>query len=285
MSDPVPSFLDDLPPLREVIARHGLRAEKKFGQNFLLDGNLTDKIARAAGDLSAATVIEIGPGPGGLTRSLLRAGAREVVAIEYDPRACTALEDLAAAAGGRLRVVEGDALRLNPAALTPEAGERVIVANLPYNIATPLLTGWLRQVREAPGTYGRMVLMFQREVAQRIAAGPGGKDYGRLSVLTQWLCEARVLFTLPPQAFTPAPKVSSAVIRLDPRPPVAGAPAFAAVEAVTAAAFGQRRKMLRSALRDYQAEMERLCIDAALRAEALTPSQYAALAAAAGLRS
>lgn len=270
---------ESLPPLRDVIARHGLRAEKKLGQNFLLDLNITDKIARAAGNLADATVIEIGPGPGGLTRSLLKAGARRVIAVEYDPRAVAALAELEEFAAGRLQVVQADALQTDPMALVP--GEiRVIVANLPYNIATPLLTGWLRQIREQPDSYKTMVLMFQKEVAQRLSARPGTREYGRLSVIAQWLCGVESVFTLPPQAFTPPPKVSSSVVRFTPKILPPDAPAFGAVERVTAAAFQQRRKMLRSSLKAYGETLENLGVDPTLRAEDLTPAQFVSIAAA-----
>lgn len=280
MSDPAftgPAW-ETLPPLREVIARHDLRAEKKLGQNFLLDLNLTDKIARAAGDLRAACVFEIGPGPGGLTRSLLKAGAQKVIAVEYDLRAVAALRELEEFAGGRLQVVHGDALATDLKELAPQ-GERVIVANLPYNIATPLLTGWLEQIHGNADSYRTMILMFQREVAERLTARPGTKAYGRLSVLAQWLCTVEHIFNLPPQAFTPPPKVTSSVVRFTPRTLPPGAPAFNAVEAVTAAAFQQRRKMLRSSLKAYREALEVLGIDQTLRAEDLTPAQFIAIAA------
>lgn len=271
------SDINTLPPLREVIRAHDLRAEKKLGQNFLLDLNLTQKIARAAGDLSGCAVFEIGPGPGGLTRALLLEGAERLTAIEFDPRAVLALEDLKAAAEGRLTVLQQDALQTDLLAL---AGDRpaAVVANLPYNIATPLLIGWLRQIRRRPQAYRSLTLMFQKEVVQRIAAGPGGKEYGRLSVLCQWLCRAQAKFDIPPAAFTPPPKVTSSVVHLIPRPPEPDAPRFESVEAVTAAAFGQRRKMIRSSLKDYAAEMEELGLDPQSRAENLTVAQFVALA-------
>ncbi|MGA8550143.1 MAG: 16S rRNA (adenine(1518)-N(6)/adenine(1519)-N(6))-dimethyltransferase RsmA, partial [Stellaceae bacterium] len=231
-----------LPPLREVIARHGIAAQRRLGQHFLLDLNLTAKIARAAGSLEEATVIEIGAGPGGLTRALLAEGARRVVAIERDPRCLAALAELAAAYPGRLDLVAGDALRLDPAALAPRP--RKIVANLPYNIATALLLGWLDRI----GEFDSLTLMFQREVALRLTAAPRTKSYGRLSVLTQWLAEPRLLFDLPARAFTPPPKVVSSVVAITPRPALLAAAAKPALERVTAAAFGQRRKMLRSSL-------------------------------------
>ncbi len=269
---------DDLPPLREVIASHGLRAEKKLGQNFLLDRNITDKIVRLAGDFKDTTVFEIGPGPGGLTRSLLAANAKKVIAIEFDDRAVRALEELRVASGERLEVIQGDALETNLMALSE--GPRAIVANLPYNIATPLLVGWLRQMREIPDAYDSMSLMFQKEVAERIAAAPRTKAYGRLAVLAQWLCEAKKVYDLPPSAFTPPPKVSSAVVKFVPKILDKDAPPFKAVERVTAAAFGQRRKMIRSSLKDYAHLFEKLGIDAQKRAEELPVSDFINLARA-----
>jgi 16S rRNA (adenine1518-N6/adenine1519-N6)-dimethyltransferase len=271
--------IDALPPLREIVERAGLRAKKSLGQNFILDLNVTDRIARAAGDVSGASVFEIGPGPGGLTRSLLRAGAREVVALEYDPRAVAALGELEGAANGRLRVVGADALEtdlLGFDAPTP----RVIVANLPYNIATPLLVGWLRQVRERPGAWDRFVLMFQREVADRLVAVPGTKAYGRLSVLAQWLCTVRRAFDLPPSVFVPPPSVTSSVVCLTPRALPQDAPSFSALESTTAAAFGQRRKMLRSVLKADLAALEFCGIDPSARAETLSVADFVALACA-----
>lgn len=269
---------DDLPPLREVIAAHELRAQKSLGQNFLLDLNITEKIARAAGSLDGKTVFEIGPGPGGLTRALAKTGAKKIIAVEFDPRAVAALQSLKAAYGERLEIVPGDALRVN--LLDLAEAPRVITANLPYNIATPLLTGWLKQIREAPGCYDSMTLMFQREVAERITAQPGTKDYGRLSVLCQWICSAHVCFDLPPSAFTPPPKVFSSVVHFTPKILNADAPPLRAVEKVTAAAFGQRRKMIRTSLKDYAAGLEKLGIDGTLRAENLTVEQFVGLAKA-----
>ncbi|MCC7305083.1 MAG: 16S rRNA (adenine(1518)-N(6)/adenine(1519)-N(6))-dimethyltransferase RsmA [Alphaproteobacteria bacterium] len=264
---------DSWPPLREVIARHDLRAEKKLGQNFLLDSNITDKIARLAGDLAGKTVFEIGSGPGGLTRSLLKAGAARVVAIEFDQRAVRALQELE---DRRLEIIQGDALETDLTALEP--APRAIVANLPYNIATPLLVNWLRQVRNIPGAFESMTLMFQKEVAERITAQPGTKAYGRLAVLCQWLCEAKKVYDLPPAAFTPPPRVSSAVVRFVPRVPEKNAPAFGAVEAVTAAAFGQRRKMIRTSLQAYTSKLEQLGIDPSRRAETLSVKDFIRLA-------
>ena len=270
-----------LPPLREVIARHGLRARKALGQRFLLDGNLTDRIARAAGDLTRTAVIEIGPGPGGLTRALLANGAREVVAIERDPRAVAALAELVTAAEGRLRLIEADALTLDAAALV--AAPRAVVANLPYNIATPLLTRWLAAIAAAPDTFASLTLMFQKEVAERLAAPPASRAFGRLGVLAQWLCEVRALFDVPARAFTPPPKVTSTVVRLVPRPAPPAADAALLAE-VTAAAFGQRRKMLRGSLKALSADSAALLastgIDGAARAEELSVEQFCALARA-----
>lgn len=270
--------LSSLPPLREAIAAHGLSARKGLGQNFLLDLNLTRRIARAAGPLDAATVLEVGPGPGGLTRALLEEGAAHVVAVERDRRCIAALEEIAAAADGRLTVVEGDALEFDLTSLAAERGRLRIVANLPYNIATPLLIGWLRHV----DLLDVLVLMFQKEVADRLAAQPGGKIYGRLSVAAQWRCTVRPLFNLPPRAFVPAPKVSSTVVELVPRPhPLADAdPAL--LEQVVAAAFGQRRKMLRASLRGLGIDIEACGISPEARAETLSIEDFCRLARALG---
>ncbi len=235
--------LSALPPLREVIARHGLDARRALGQHFLLDGNLTARIARAAGDLSGRQVIEIGPGPGGLTRALLATEAASVTTIELDPRAVAAMQELARHSDGRLRVLAADALETDLVALVPPP--RVIIANLPYNIATPLLVGWLRQA----AAFERLVLMFQLEVAERICAAPGTSAYGRLSVLAQWTCAATLTLRIPPAAFVPPPNVFSAVVVLTPHPQQPDRALFARMERLTAAAFGQRRKMLRGALR------------------------------------
>lgn len=270
------SSLASLPPLREIISDHDLRAEKKLGQNFLLDQNITDKIARTAGDLSGATVFEIGPGPGGLTRSLLRAGAARVIAIEFDPRAVNALQSLKAASCGRLDVLLQDALKTNLLDLA-DKGPRKIVANLPYNIATPLLIGWLKQIRDDHEAYSSMTLMFQREVGDRIVAPCGGKAYGRLAVMSQWLCNAKIVYDLPPQAFTPPPKVKSAVVYLTPKQPAADAPEFEVMESLVAAAFGQRRKMIRSSLKGYEAAVEAAGIDSSQRAETLSIADYLAI--------
>jgi 16S rRNA (adenine1518-N6/adenine1519-N6)-dimethyltransferase len=261
-----------------VIARHGLSARRSLGQNFLLDLNLTSRIARAAAPLEHAQIIEIGPGPGGLTRALLLAGARHVTAIERDARCVAALEELAAAFPGRLAVIAGDALAIDPATLVP--APRKIVANLPYNIATPLLLGWLRSA----AAYESLTLMFQKEVGERLAAAPRSKAYGRLSVMTQWLCEVRPLFDIPPQAFVPPPKVTSSVLRLTPRPAPLAPCAQDDLERVVAAGFGQRRKMLRQSLRALGLDVEGLLaaagVPATARAEELSIEQFCALARA-----
>lgn len=247
-------MIDDLPPLREVVAAHGLEPRKSLGQNFLFDLNLTAKIARASGPLDGVTVIEVGPGPGGLTRALLAGGAREVIAIERDQRCLPALEQIAARYPGRLRVINDDALKVDFAALAgPDAGPLRIIANLPYNVGTALLIGWI--TTEAwPPAWESLTLMFQREVAERIVAGPSApNDYGRLGVLCGWRTEAQILFDVPPAAFTPPPKVMSSVVRITPR--AAPEPCrLAALEAVTQAAFGQRRKMLRQSLKGVVSE-------------------------------
>jgi 16S rRNA (adenine1518-N6/adenine1519-N6)-dimethyltransferase len=265
-----------LPPLREIIAAHGLRAEKKLGQNFLLDLNLTARIARAAGDLSGVHAFEIGPGPGGLTRALLGTGAAHVTAIEYDPRAVAALQSLVTAAAGRLTLVQGDALETDLTALAPGA-RRAIVANLPYNISTVLLLAWLRQLAADPAAYQSLTLMFQREVADRLTAAAGSKAYGRLSVIAQWLCAAKRQFDVPASAFTPPPKVTSSIVSLVPLALAAprGVAQFAAMEKLTAAAFGQRRKMLRGSLRAYLPVLEQAGIDPQLRAEDVPVEGYA----------
>jgi 16S rRNA (adenine1518-N6/adenine1519-N6)-dimethyltransferase len=271
---------DGLPPLREVIRRHGLAAKKSLGQNFLFDLNLTDRIARAAEPLAEATVYEVGPGPGGLTRALLALGAR-VVAVERDDRAIAALQEIAAHYPGRLDIVAADALNFDPRPRFDRTPVR-IVANLPYNIATALLVSWLT-VEPWPPWYDSAVLMFQREVAQRIVAAPGSKTYGRLSVLTQWRCEARILFDVNPSAFVPPPKVTSSVLRLMPRP--APEPCDRKLlENVTQAAFGQRRKMLRQSLRALGTDVPALLaaggLDPTARAEDISVAGFVALARA-----
>jgi 16S rRNA (adenine1518-N6/adenine1519-N6)-dimethyltransferase len=269
---------DTLPPLREVIARHGLGARHRLGQHFLLDLNLTGRIARAAGDLAAGTTIEIGPGPGGLTRALLAHGANLVIAVERDERCLPALAEISAAYPGRLQIIGGDALRIDAQLLG--APPRRIVANLPYNVATPLLLAWLAVAEN----FERMVLMFQREVADRLIAEPRSKDYGRLTIATQWRCQARRLFDIPPRAFTPPPKVTSSLVELTPRAsPLAPADARL-LERVVAAAFGQRRKMLRQSLRDLSTDPPALLAAAGIaetkRAEELSVVEFAALAEA-----
>jgi len=270
---------DGLPPLREVIERHGLAAKKSLGQNFLLDLNLTGKIARHAGDLSAMTVFEIGPGPGGLTRALLMNGARKIITIERDERCLPALAEIGEHYPGRLEIVSGDALKVDFSTLAASAESPVcIVANLPYNIGTELLLRWLTP-EEWPPFYISLTLMFQREVAERIAAAPGSGAYGRLGVLAGWRTEARILFDVPKQAFTPPPKVTSSVVRIIPRAGPAPVP-LAALERVTQAAFGQRRKMLRQSLKSLGGEklLDAAGIDGTRRAETLSIEEFAALA-------
>ncbi len=270
--------ISKLPPLREVIAAHNLAAQKKLGQHFLLDLNLTEKIARAAGPMTDGTVIEIGPGPGGLTRALLLQGARHVIAIEKDSRCIAALADLKSAADGRLEILEADARHLDVNNLG--YGPRKIVANLPYNVGTPLLIDWISKATFVES----MTLMFQREVADRIVAGPGDPSYGRLSVLANWRCQTRKLLNLPARAFTPPPNVDSAVVSLKPykTPPFAADQAI--LERITAAAFGQRRKMLRGALKTLPIDplelLEAADIDPTKRAENIDTAGFAALACA-----
>jgi 16S rRNA (adenine1518-N6/adenine1519-N6)-dimethyltransferase len=276
--EPRVTSIDGLPPLRDVIERHGLQAKKSLGQNFLLDLNLTSKIARTAGDLTQTTVIEVGPGPGGLTRALLLSGAKRVVAIERDERCLAALAEVAGHYPGRLEVVPGDALKTDFEALAGAAEPVRIVANLPYNIGTELLVRWLT-VAEWPPFYRSMTLMFQREVAERIVAKPGADAYGRLGVLAGWRTEARIAFDVPPQAFTPPPKVTSSVIHLVPRE----SPFPADVKKlgrVTEAAFGQRRKMLRQSLKSLGGErlLEAAGIDGTRRAETLDIEEFVRLA-------
>lgn len=267
--------LGSLPPLRESLTEHGLLADKSFGQHFLLDLNITRKIARLAGPLEGQTVIEVGPGPGGLTRALLEAGAH-VVAVEKDARFLPLLAELAAAADGRLTLVEADALKVDEAALAGGPGH--VVANLPYNVGTPLLIKWLT----GPWRPLSMTLMFQKEVADRIAAGVNDDAYGRLAVVCQALCQARVVMDLPARAFTPPPKVASAVVRLDPLAVHPSSAEIAALEKVTAAAFGQRRKMLRSSLKGLggQALCVKAGIDSNARAETVPVEGFLALARA-----
>ena len=277
------SAADGLPPLREVIGRHGLKAKRSLGQNFLLDLNLTGRIARAAGAADDVTIVEIGPGPGGLTRALLAQGARRVLAIERDERALAALAEIAAHYPKRLDVVAADALEFDPRSRL--AGERSrVVANLPYNIATALLVSWLT-LEPWPPWYDRLTLMFQREVAERIVARPGTKSYGRLSVLAQWRCEARILFDVAASAFVPPPKVTSSLVELVPRPAPASCDAQA-LQRLTQAAFGQRRKMLRQSLRSLGADPLPLLAAAGIaetaRAEDVAVEGFVALARAWG---
>ncbi len=278
------SAIDELPPLREVVAAFGLAAKKSLGQNFLFDLNLTGKIARAAGPLADVTVIEVGPGPGGLTRALLAEGARKVIAIERDERCIAALEAISSHYPGRLEIVAADALGIDYPALAErrEPGTQVrIVANLPYNIATVLLGGWL-ECAQWPPFYDRMILMFQREVAQRIVATPQQRaDYGRLAVLAGWRTQARILFDVSPAAFTPPPKVTSSVVELAPRAsPLPCTQRY--LGQVAQAAFGQRRKMLRQSLKsldvDTAALLERCGVEPTARAEEISIADFANLA-------
>jgi 16S rRNA (adenine1518-N6/adenine1519-N6)-dimethyltransferase len=275
-----PATPDGLPPLREVVQRHGIAPKKTLGQNFLFDLNLASRIARAAGPFGGVTVFEVGPGPGGLTRALLALGAARVIAVERDDRAIAALREIAAHYPGRLEVVAADALGYDPRPLL--AGPTRIVANLPYNIATALLVSWL-VVEPWPPWYDAAVLMFQREVAERIVAAPHSKSYGRLSVLAQWRCEARILFDVNASAFVPPPNVKSSVVHIVPRrQPLPCDRAL--LERVTQAAFGQRRKMLRQSLRSLGADVSALLsvagLDPTSRAENLSVSDFVALARA-----
>jgi 16S rRNA (adenine1518-N6/adenine1519-N6)-dimethyltransferase len=272
---------DGLPPLREVIRRHGLAARKSLGQNFLLDLNLAARIARAAGPLEGATVFEVGPGPGGLTRALLALGAARVLAVERDDRAIAALNEIGAHYPGRVDIVAADALTFDPRPRLPGGPVR-IVANLPYNIATALLVSWLT-VEPWPPWFDSAVLMFQREVAERIVAAPHSKSYGRLSVLAQWRCEPRILFDINASAFVPPPKVKSSLVRLVPRPEPLPCERRL-LERTTQAAFGQRRKMLRQSLRSLGVEVPALLaaaeLDATARAEDLAVGDFVLLARA-----
>jgi 16S rRNA (adenine1518-N6/adenine1519-N6)-dimethyltransferase len=273
------SAIDDLPPLRDVIKQHALSARKSLGQNFLLDLNLTARIARAAAPLEDVTIIEVGPGPGGLTRALLALGAKRVIAVERDERAVAALEDISKRYPGRLEIVSGDATTFDPRPLL--GGERAkIVANLPYNIATALLVDWL-SIEPWPPWYDMMVLMFQREVAMRIVAREDDEAYGRLAVLSNWRAETKILFDISPAAFVPQPKVTSSVVRLVPR--TAPEPCDRKVlEQVAAAAFGQRRKMLRQSLKSLGTDPARLAaaahVDPTRRAETIPVSGFVAMA-------
>lgn len=275
------SAIDGLPPLREVIASHGLTAKKSLGQNFLLDLNLTAKIARKAGDLTGCDVLEVGPGPGGLTRGLLAEGARKVLAVEKDARAMGPLAEIAAHYPGRLEVVNADALEIDPRAwLTPPIR---IVANLPYNVGTELLVRWLTP-EVWPPYWESLTLMFQKEVANRITARPGSKAYGRLAILAQWRCDAKVVMELPPEAFTPAPKVHSAVVHLTALPEPRFPAKAATLQRLTATAFQQRRKMLRASLKglhpQIEAVLESVGIKPTSRAEEIGVEQFCALSRA-----
>jgi len=274
------SQIDNLPPLREVINAHGLRAKKELGQNFLLDLNLTARIARVGGSLDGVRVIEVGPGPGGLTRALLAEGAREVIAIERDARALPALAEVSDAYPGRLTVIGGDAMEMDYRLLAD--GPTRIVANLPYNIGTQLLTGWLT-MEPWPPFFESLTLMFQREVAERIVARPGDNHYGRLGVLAGWRTDARIAFNVGKQAFVPPPSVTSAVVHIVPKPVEEGLP-VKLVEQVTKAAFGQRRKMVRQSLKSLGVPVEALLAAAGLkgdeRAETLPIEAFLAMARA-----
>ena len=269
---------DGLPPLREVIAHYGLSARKELGQNFLLDLNLTGKIARAAGPLADVTIIEIGPGPGGLTRGLLANGAKRVIAIERDQRCIAALGEIAAHYPGRLEVIEGDALKTDFSALVAPGEPVRIAANLPYNIGTELLVRWIA-TDNWPPFWQSLTLMFQKEVAERIVAAPSTGTYGRLGVLAGWRTEARILFEVPRQAFTPPPKITSAIVRLEPREKPLPAE-LKAMERLTQAAFGQRRKMLRQSLKPLGGEalLNSADIDPTRRAETLSVEEFVRLA-------
>jgi len=272
VSSPFP--LESLPPLRQVIAAFGLAARKGLGQHFLLDLNLTRRIVAQAGDLSGINVFEVGPGPGGLTRPLLASAAQKIIAIEKDPRCVLALEGLVPLADGRFEIHEADALQTDWAALAP--APRAIVANLPYNVGTPLLLGWLKQM----ALFESLTLMFQAEVVDRLLATPSTKAYGRLSVITQFCAEGKRVMTIPARAFTPPPKVDSAVVRLVPRKDKPSDVDLQVLEKVTAAAFGQRRKMLRSSLKPLGGEalLEEVGIAPTTRAEELTLADFENLA-------
>jgi len=270
---------DKLPPLRDVIAAHGLAAKKSLGQNFLLDLNLTRRIARAAGANDGGVFYEVGPGPGGLTRSLLAEGADKVIAVERDARCLPALDEIARAWPGKLEIISADAMEMDEAALLPQGAR--IAANLPYNVGTALLIRWLT-AKSWPPFWQSATLMFQKEVAQRITAQPGTEHYGRLSVLTQWRAQPKILFDVNRSAFVPPPSVTSAILRLEPREEPLAPARLEALEAVTAATFGQRRKMLRQSLKPLGGEAlaEKARIDPTARPEDLTIEQFAALARA-----
>ena len=267
-----------LPPLRDVIREHNLRAEKALGQNFLLDQNITDKIVRLSGNFDGLTAIEIGPGPGGLTRSLLASSAAKVIAIEFDERAVNAITDLKSVYGDKLNIIHGDAMKFDITTIAD--GPRTIVANLPYNISVVLLVKWLELIRADRNVVNFMALMFQKEVADRILASEGSKTYGRISVMAQWLCTTKRLFDLPPSAFTPPPKVKSTVVQFIPRILDADAPSFDIMERILAAAFNQRRKMVRSSLSEFSAAMEKVGTDQTKRAEDLSVDDFVKIAKA-----
>lgn len=266
------SAIPNLMPLREVIRRFNLSARKSLGQNYLLDLNITNRIARTCGDLTKSSIIEIGPGPGGLTRALLANGANQVTVVEYDSRSAAAIRELTLHYPNRLTVIEGDALKIRIQDIAEPPIK--IIANLPYNIATPLLISWLKDLDGIK----KLVLMFQREVAERLIARPGTKAYGRLSVITQYLCEVSRAFNLPKKAFVPSPKVISTLVQLTPRSQPLAKVHFDSLEAVTAAAFGQRRKMLRSSLKPLGLNPAEIGIEPTRRAEELTPQEFCALA-------
>lgn len=291
------SIFNSLPGLRDVVEAHGLRADKSLGQNFLLDQNITDKIVRLAEQMvvdtgpafSQQTIVEIGPGPGGLTRSLLRGGAGKVVAIEFDPRAVAVIQELqqqllgagVADVDARLAVIHGDALHIHIDDVADKP--RSIVANLPYNISTVLLVRWLEKIYHSADWCGMMALMFQKEVADRLLAAPSQKSYGRLSVMAQWLCDVRRLYELPPSAFTPPPKISSTVVGFVPRNRLSknDQPQFKTVERVLAAAFNQRRKMIRTSLKPFWPAVQQVGVEETLRAENISPAVYIQIAVAA----
>jgi 16S rRNA (adenine1518-N6/adenine1519-N6)-dimethyltransferase len=266
-----------LPTIKEVIKEHNLRAEKKLGQNFLLDLNITDKIVRNAPDIKDSVVFEIGPGPGSLTRSILKSEPKKLVAIEYDTRAINALSGLVEFSKGKLELHHADALKTD---LTKLSGDKLnhIIANLPYNIATPLTIKWLEQIKDKPDYLASMVLMFQKEVANRITAKPNTKLYGRLSVLSQWLCDVNLCFYLPPSAFIPPPKVDSAIVCFKPKTLPEDSPSFKTMEILVGKAFNQRRKMIRTTLKEYSEHIETLGIDKTLRAENLEVQDFVEIA-------
>jgi 16S rRNA (adenine1518-N6/adenine1519-N6)-dimethyltransferase len=269
-----------LPPLKDIIRTHELRAEKALGQNFILDLNITDKIVRAAQGASPSfsqlNVFEVGPGPGGLTRSILSANPNKLISIEFDPRAVAALQSLVAAADGKLELTQADALHTDFTRLSD--APRAIVANLPYNISTVLLLKWLRDIYDDANSFVSMTLMFQREVAERLVAQPGGKDYGRLSVMTQWICNARIAFDLPPEAFSPPPKVTSSIAVLTPKKRDGVQPHFSTMEKILALGFQQRRKMIRSSMKNYLPAIHAVGIDETLRVENLSVDDYVRIA-------